>query len=115
MFAPLMAPGAVQSVFAAAYLVDTGGRDLSRADTAFDDGTLQVTWDEGDIEEFPAITEPPLAEPPAAPTAEATAEAAAPPEATEPPEAPGAAMQALIAAFTAAHESDRAAKRRRTG
>ena len=105
-----------RSVFAAAYLVDTGGRDLARADMAFDNGTLRVAWDEGDIGVFPAITDPTEGtEPPAAPTAEATAEAAAPPEATEPPEAPGAAMQALIAAFTAAHESDRAAKRRRTG
>eukprot|EP01046_Picozoa_sp_COSAG06_P023171 COSAG06_NODE_1827_length_8276_cov_9.022991_5_plen_114_part_00 len=103
-----------QSMFAAAYLVDTGGRDLSRADTAFDDGTLRVTWDEGDIGVFEP-SRPPRSEPPAAPTAEATAEAAAPPEATEPPEAPGPAMAALIAAFTAAHESDRAAKRRRTG
>jgi hypothetical protein len=47
-----------QTVFAAAYLVDTGGRDLSRADTAFDDGTLQVTWDEGAVGVFPAITDP---------------------------------------------------------
>jgi hypothetical protein len=50
-----------QTVFAAAYLVDTGGRDLSRADTAFDDGTLQVAWDESDIDAFHAITEPPAA------------------------------------------------------
>ena len=36
-----------QSVFAAAYLVDTGGRDVARANTEFDDGdTLLVTWDE---------------------------------------------------------------------
>jgi hypothetical protein len=100
------------SVFAAAYLVDTEGRDLARADTAFDDGTLQVTWDEGDIGVFPAITEPPPAEPPAAPTAEApeAAEAAEAPEAAE----AGPAMQALLAAMAAAHESDRAAKRRRT-
>jgi hypothetical protein len=47
-----------QSVFAAAHLVDTGGRDVARADTAFDNGTLQVTWDEGDIGVFPAITDP---------------------------------------------------------
>eukprot|EP01043_Picozoa_sp_COSAG02_P072916 COSAG02_NODE_13953_length_1327_cov_1.302932_2_plen_113_part_00 len=87
-----------QSVFAAAYLVDTNGRDLAGADTAFDDnGALHVTWDEGDPEVFPAITE----------TTEPT-------EAPEAPEAPGPAMQALVAAMAAAHESDRAAKRRRT-
>ena len=85
-----------QSVFAAVYLVDTGGRDLARAHTEFDDGALRVTWDEGDHGVFPAITE-----------------AAEAPEAAEAAEA-GPAMQALLAAMAAAHESDRAAKRRRT-
>eukprot|EP01044_Picomonas_judraskeda_P010089 COSAG03_NODE_1277_length_4415_cov_3.408522_1_plen_535_part_10 len=46
-----------QSVFAACYVVDSGGRDVARADTAFDDdGALRVTWDEGDHGVFPAIT-----------------------------------------------------------
>ena len=84
-----------QSVFAAAYLVDTGGRDLARANTEFDDGALRVTWDEGDHGVFPSITE--------------AAEATEAPVAAE----AGPAMQALLAAMAAAHESDRAAKRHR--
>ena len=100
-----------QSVFAAVYLVDTGGRDLARAHTEFDDGALRVTWDEGDHGVFPAITE--AAE---APEAAEAAEAAEAPEALESGDgdAPGPSVRALVAAFAAAHESDRAAKRRRT-
>jgi hypothetical protein len=64
-----------QSVFAAVYLVDTGGRDVARADTAFDDGALRVTWDEGDHGVFPAITEAAEAPEAAAPEAPEAAEA----------------------------------------
>ena len=72
-----------QSVFAAAYLVDTGGRDLARADTAFDGDTLLVTWDE--------CAEPETFCPAEAPTVTTTTppipdETAAPDETTAPEE-----------------------------
>ena len=113
---------------------------LARADTAFDGDTLRVTWDEGDLGVFPAITETTEAaedDDPEGSDAETLdlPETDAPGDDTEPREVidlvsesdgetdsesedddggPGPAVRALIAAFTAAYEQDRAAKRRRT-